>query len=250
MSRSKKIDYLREVYVESLQKYISKIYVIDVLAKLNEHYKKCRYENKHYRKRNIGPFSYFMSLNVGKNKHTIKENDYIVIPKLSPLDIIKIKLSEDKPIELLTTDHPNINYDIIDESITRTINMFSKSKPAKFNKCKHKMPKWITKRIIRSLNIRNVMYRKIRTNNPDSEHYHTRKTNFRAYIVILKRSIYIAKKQYYQSCFDKYRNDMKQTWSTINTILNTNNTKRKLPEHFYLNGLLTNNTNNIVNSCN
>ena len=67
------------------------------------------------------------------------------------------------------------------------------------------------------------MYRKLRTTNSDSEHYHTRKTNFRTYNVILKRSIYIAKKQYYQSCFDKYKNDMKQTWSTINTILNRNN---------------------------
>ena len=43
---------------------------------------------------------------------------------------------------------------------------------------------------------------------------------------------------------------MKQTWSTINTILNRNNKKRKLPENFYLNGLLTNNTKNIVNSFN
>ena len=43
---------------------------------------------------------------------------------------------------------------------------------------------------------------------------------------------------------------MKQTWSTIDTILNRNNKKRKLPQNFYLNGLLTNNTNNIVNSFN
>ena len=200
-------------------------------------------------------FHYFMSLNVGKKKHIIKENDYVAIPKLSPLDIINIKkkLSEDKLFELLTNDptaDPNINYNIIDESITRTINMFSKSKPAKFNKRKHKMSNWITKGIIRSINIRNVMYRKLRKTNSDSEHYHTRKTNFRTYNVILKRSIYIAKKQYYQSCFDKYKNDMKQTWSTINTILNRNNKKRKLPENFYLNGLLTNNTKNIVNSFN
>ena len=187
-------------------------------------------------------FPYFMYLNVGKKKHIIKEHDYVAIPKLSPLDIINIKkkLSEDKLFELLTNDptaDPNINYIIIDESITRTINMFSKSKPAKFNKRKHKMSNWITKGIIRSINIRNVMYRRLKTTNSDSEHYHTRKTNFRTYNVILKRSIYIAKKQYYQSCFDKYKNDMKQTWSTINTIFNRNNKKSKLPENFYLNGL-------------
>ena len=76
------------------------------------------------------------------------------------------------------------------------------------------------------------MYRKLGTTNQDSELYHTRKNNFKTYNVILKRSIYIAKKQYYQSCFDKYKNDMKQTLSAINTILNRNNKKRNLPQHF------------------
>ena len=131
-----------------------------------------------------------MSLNVGKKKHIIKEKDYVATPKLSPLDIIDIKkkLSEDTIFELLTNDptaDPNINYDIIDESITRTINMFSKTKPAKFNKRKHKMSNWITKGIIRSINITTVMYRKLRTTNLDSKHYHTRKNNFRTYNVIL-----------------------------------------------------------------
>ena len=58
-----------------------------------------------------------------------------MIPKLSSLDIINIKRknSEDKLIELLTnnsTADPNINYDILYDSITRKINKFSKSKPA------------------------------------------------------------------------------------------------------------------------
>ena len=38
----RKSDHLRKVYVESLQKkHISKINIIDLLAKLNEHYENC-----------------------------------------------------------------------------------------------------------------------------------------------------------------------------------------------------------------
>ena len=66
----------------------------------------------------------------------------------------------------------------------------------------------------------------------------------------MKRSIHTAKKQYYNSCFDKYKNNIKQTWSTINNILNKNNKKHKFPDLFNINGTLTNNKKDIVNSFN
>ena len=117
---------------------------------------------------------------------------------------------------------PNINYNIIDESITKAIKMFSKSKTAKLNRRKHKLSKCIAKGIIRSINTRNDTYRKLRKTSPDSEDFQTRKTNLKTFNTILKRSIHTAKKQYYNSCFDKYKNNIKQTWSTIYNILNKN----------------------------
>ena len=51
---------------------------------------------------------------------------------------------------------------------------------------------------------------------------------FRTFNIILKRSIYIAEKQYYQSWFDKYNNDRKETWSTKNTILNKKTIKKEI----------------------
>ena len=49
---------------------------------------------------------------------------------------------------------------------------------------------------------------------------------------------------------DKYKNNIKQTWSTINNILNKNNTKHKLPYLFIMNRWWTNNKKDIVNSFN
>ena len=102
--------------------------------------------------------------------------------------------------------------------------MFSKSKTAKLNRRKHKLSKWITIGIIRSINtnVRNDMYRKLRKTSPDSEDFQTRTTNLKTFNTILKRSIHTAKKQYYNSCFDKYKNNIKQTWSTINITIDSN----------------------------
>ena len=94
------------------------------------------------------------------------------------------------------------------------------------------------------------MYRKLRKTSPDSDDFQTRTTNLKTANTILKRSIHTAKKQYYNSCFDKYKNNIKQTWSTINNILNKNNKKHKLPDLFNINGTLTNNKKDIVNSFN
>ena len=95
------------------------------------------------------------------------------------------------------------------------------------------------------------MYRKLRKTSPDSEDFQTRTTNLKTFNTILKRSIHTAKKQYYNSCFDKYKNNIKQTWSTINNILNKNNKKHKFPDLLNINGTLPNNKKDIfVNSFN
>ncbi len=44
--------------------------------------------------------------------------------------------------------------------------------------------------------------------------------NLETYNIILKRSIRLKKKLYYEACFKKYKNDMKKTWKTISEVLN------------------------------
>ena len=64
------------------------------------------------------------------------------------------------------------------------------------------------------------MYKKLKSEKPNSHKYITIKTNLKTYNTILKRSIRLAKIDFYHSHFDKYKNDAPKTWSLINSIMN------------------------------
>ena len=46
----------------------------------------------------------------------------------------------------------------------------------------------------------------------------------------------LAKKTYYEACFNKYKSDIKNTWKTINTLLCTRKNSKCFPEFFNING--------------
>ena len=94
--------------------------------------------------------------------------------------------------------HPNINYGVIAAKLKHVLR-----KRAKFNKFKHKKTEWITKGIIRSIKRRDELYREFKKTPTDSSNYEARKINLRTYNVIIKRSIFIAKKTYYHHIFPK-----------------------------------------------
>ena len=98
-------------------------------------------------------------------------------------------------------------------------------KKKKINKRKHKKSPWITSAIVKSINKRDKMYKNLCKSPLESNHYRILKTNFKTYNYILRRTIFIAKKQYYSQIFLKYKSDLKQTWATISTILNKNKKK-------------------------
>ena len=59
------------------------------------------------------------------------------------------------------------------------------------------------------------MYRDLKKYLSDSTEYNTLKINLGTYNFILRRNIYLAKKSYYANLFQKYKSDVKQTWSAI-----------------------------------
>ena len=68
---------------------------------------------------------------------------------------------------------------------------------------------------------------------------------------MLRRTIFIAKKQYYSQIFLEYKSDLKQTWATISTILNKNKKKHKgFADNINIAGNLTSNMLDIVNHFN
>ena len=94
----------------------------------------------------------------------------------------------------------------------------------KFNKHKHKKNNWITVGILQSIRYRDKLHKKVKTAVNDSESF-ILKHNLRVYNNILKKSIRNAKRTFYKDKFNKFRNNSKDTWKTINDVLNKNSSK-------------------------
>ena len=69
---------------------------------------------------------------------------------------------------------------------------------------------------------------------PNSPNFANLKTNVNTYKNIIRRNIVEAKKLYYKNTFDKFSNDLRKTWNTINETLNGNKNRKTLPDEFYL----------------
>ena len=102
----------------------------------------------------------------------------------------------------------------------------------KFNRYRHKKSKWITNGILISIRYRDKLYKKLHSVTRDSPLYNNYKINLGTYNRILKQSIRSAKHLYYTSCFTKYKNDIKNTWKTINGIINKSNDSHSIPDFF------------------
>ena len=77
--------------------------------------------------------------------------------------------------------------------------------------------------------------------------------HFLLYMTTLNLSIFsrVSDKQiYYETCFHHFRNDIRNTWKTINEILTKNQTKHKLPTVFKENGTYITDNINIANKFN
>ena len=62
------------------------------------------------------------------------------------------------------------------------------------------------------------------------------KRNLSTYNKILKSSISLAKKTYYEACFNKYKSDIKNTRETINSLLSATKNDKSFPKFFNMNG--------------
>ena len=106
----------------------------------------------------------------------------------------------------------------------------------RFNKYKHKLNKWITARILKSLQYGDKLYTNVHLLGPESAQYDMAELNLKAYNNILNGSIRIAKKTYYTDELNKYKNDIRKTWDTLKTILNKVKIKYDFPKFFLMNG--------------
>ena len=104
--------------------------------------------------------------------------------------------------------------------------------------------------ILRSILYKDKLYVKLKATPVNSDQFQGTLTNFRTYTRILRQTINLAKKKYYHNCFNKFKCDMKKTWSTINEVLNKTKMKKDFPDYFEINGMNVSNKKIIANEFN
>lgn len=124
---------------------------------------------------------------------------------------------------------PNQNCEILSTIITNAKNLHMPLKIRKFNKCKDKKEKWMTNGLLLQINRKNKMYVDWKTKSLNEEIYNMKKINFKTYDRIINRNIVEAKKNYYNNSFRIHKNDMKNTWKTINETLGRIKGNNSLP---------------------
>ena len=135
----------------------------------------------------------------------------------------------------LTTD-PNVTYNLLEKFLLSAKEKHLKPVKTKLNHYKHKKNPWISMGIINSIKFRDKMYKRLRLTNSDSPMYETLEKNLKNYNCILQRNVNAAKKNYYESKFNRYISNIKQTWTTINELHNKCNNKKEFPSYFIING--------------
>ena len=199
-------------------------------------------------------FPYFICLDVFNRRHDPVPK-YVQVRHQHPdaINNIKIELSEAQlhnQIDPTSETNPNDSYSIINTAITAALENHFPIRTVKYNKHKHKKSPWITYGIIRSIHTRDRLYNQLKQIPHDSEEYDIRLLNLNTYNKILKNNIRVAKKDYYKACFNRYKNDIKNTWVTINDILNRLKTKKCFPDSFNINNENVTEKTTIVNKFN
>ena len=146
--------------------------------------------------------------------------------------------------------NPNNNYRIFNKAVNFAKEKHLPIKKKKFNRHKHKINKWITRGILKSINTKNKLYKQlVQTSKRNVDAYEHLKVRFNRYRNILKHSIKDAKRIYFQNIFAKFKHDIKRTWSIINEPLHRK--KETISSRlFYHNGKTLEDPSEIANAFN
>ena len=128
----------------------------------------------------------------------------------------------------LMTDR-NPEYDIFERIALNAYEKHFPNKRVKVNKYKHKLSPWITTGLIKSIEFRDKLYKRIKSCPQDSPEHKRMEYNLKTYNGYLKQCIRMAKREYYVHEFTKYKNDIRKTWDTLKDIINTKKSKSDFP---------------------
>ena len=114
-----------------------------------------------------------------------------------------------------------------------------------FNSKRHKIIKpWTTYGILNSVYEKNRLYRKQLKSKSESDRH-----NYRQYRNKLNHIIRQARKKYFENSFNRYNNNIKNTWKTLNQLMGRKKSQ-SLPCTFSLDGINESNPKTIANAFN
>ena len=149
----------------------------------------------------------------------------------------------------LSTD-PNHSYEIFKSTLQESLNKYLPVKKVKYKKHKHKLRPWISQGLIRSIKVRDKMYRNMKLLDPNSTDYASAKINIQTFNRILRKSIRESKFSYYSDMFLKHKDDSRKSWKLINSLINTSHDKRNISKCFIVNGINITNESEIAENFN
>ena len=88
----------------------------------------------------------------------------------------------------------------------------------------------MTNGLLISIKYRDKLYKHLKTSSLETE-YDRRSINLKTYNNILKKTIREAKYKYYNNQFDKHKHNMKRSWDTLKSLLNSRR-KSSFPDAF------------------
>ena len=124
---------------------------------------------------------------------------------------------------------PNPEYDIFERIALSACEKHFPNKRVKVNKHKHKLSPWITTGLIKSIEFRDKLHKRLKSCPQDSPEHNRMEYNLKSYNGYLKQCIRTAKREYYVHEFTKYKNDVRNTWDTLKDIINIKNLNRISP---------------------
>ena len=169
-------------------------------------------------------YPYFVSCNLSVNHSTMKRPKYIkkrVNDKLAYVSLLTDLCQSNILNDMIPDPYtvPNMNYEILENHVTRLKNKHLPLKTVKFNKHKHRGSKWISRGEIRSIKYRDKLYRELIRTDRSSRDYPELQIQLKTYNSLLRRTIREAKRLYFNEQFNKNRSDVRKTWATKSEII-------------------------------
>ena len=189
---------------------------------------------------------------ISDHKLTFAELDTFV-PKQKVPDFILRKNVTEKSIALLRSDltiafanfnpifhiekNPELSLQLLEDTLKTYKDKRMPEVKMKFNRKKHTVQEYMTKDLMDGIYHRDRLYRKIeKLRDKNSPHGQALIAEHKAFAENLRKAIRAAKRDFYHKKFDQMKDSFKNTWKSINFILNRTKKKSEFPLSFLVNG--------------